>query len=126
MTKTLRTTRRTNLAPIISNGLRFSNSTGSLSGHASTPCGFGEIDPSGPDYAHQRDCGEVIDYTIYSYDTPIAWHTPSGWYVVGQKFSTTTSCHQGQVRRAIAEIEKPRTVVCAPSPAVLSELMRMA
>lgn len=103
--KTVKTTRRTNLAPIISHGLRFTNATGSLSGHASTPCGFGMIDPEGPDYAQQRDCGEVIDYTVYSYDTPIAWHTPSGWHVVEQRFSVTTSCHQGQVGRAIAELQ---------------------
>jgi hypothetical protein len=43
---------------------------------------------------------EGIDYTVYSYDTPIAWHTPQGWHFVGQKFSQTTSKHQNLVRRA--------------------------
>ena len=42
-------------------------------------------------------------YVVYSYRTPIAWHTPEGWYVVEQKFSVTTSKHQNYVRRAIAE-----------------------
>jgi hypothetical protein len=44
-----------------------------------------------------------VDYIVYSYGTPIAWHTLGGWYVVEQKFSQTTSKHQGLVRRAIAE-----------------------
>lgn len=44
-----------------------------------------------------------LDYAVYSYGTPIAWHTLEGWYVVEQKFSVTTSKHQNYVRRAIAE-----------------------
>lgn len=43
------------------------------------------------------------DYIVYSYSTPIAWHTAEGWYVVEQKFSVTTSKHTNYVRRAIAE-----------------------
>ena len=42
-------------------------------------------------------------YVVYSYGTPIAWHTSEGWYVVEQKFSVTTSKHQNFTRRAIAE-----------------------
>jgi hypothetical protein len=45
---------------------------------------------------------ETFDYVVFSYDTPIAWHSADGWYVVEQKFSMTTSKHQGIVRRAIA------------------------
>jgi len=49
---------------------------------------------------------EFSVYVIYSYGTPIAWHTEgNGWYVVAQKFSVTTSKHQNYVRRAIAEAE---------------------
>ena len=44
-----------------------------------------------------------IKYAVYSYGTPIAWHTLGGWYVVEQKFSQTTSKHQNLTRRAIAE-----------------------
>ena len=44
-----------------------------------------------------------VDYAVYSYGTPIAWHTLEGWYVVEQKFSVTTSKHSNYVRRAIAE-----------------------
>lgn len=43
------------------------------------------------------------DYFVYSYRTPIAWHTLDGWYVVEQKFSPTTSKHQNYVRRGVAE-----------------------
>jgi hypothetical protein len=50
-----------------------------------------------------KDRPELV-YVVYSYRTPIAWHTDAeGWYVVSQKFSPTTSKHQGYVRRAIAE-----------------------
>lgn len=38
-----------------------------------------------------------MDYVVYSYGTPIAWHTPTGWYKVAQKFSVTTSRHQGRL-----------------------------
>lgn len=44
----------------------------------------------------------AITYAVYSYGTPIAWHTSAGWYVVAQKFSVTTSKHQNGVRRAIS------------------------
>ena len=38
-----------------------------------------------------------IDYVVFSYNTPIAWHTPAGWYKVKQKFSPTTSQHPGKL-----------------------------
>ena len=50
---------------------------------------------------YNQDLNAVM-YWVYSYSTPIAWYTPSGWYVVEQKFSVTTSKHQGLVKRAIA------------------------
>jgi hypothetical protein len=47
---------------------------------------------------------ETSCFWVYSYSTPIAWYSYStGWYVVSQKFSPTTSKHQGYTRRAIAE-----------------------
>jgi hypothetical protein len=39
---------------------------------------------------------------VYSYGTPIAWHTNTGWFIPDLKYSVTTSKHQGYVRRAIA------------------------
>ena len=45
-----------------------------------------------------------MDYVVYSYHTPIAWFSSvSGWYVVSQKFSQTTSKHQNLTRHAIVE-----------------------
>ena len=60
-------------------------------------------------YLIGRDCDRyyedqhTMDYIVYSYSTPIAWHTLEGWYVVSQKFSVTTSKHSNYVRRAIAD-----------------------
>lgn len=42
-----------------------------------------------------------IDYVVYSYATPIAWHTPNGWHVVEQKFSQSTTRHQSLVSWAV-------------------------
>ena len=43
-----------------------------------------------------------IDYVVYSYATPIAWHTEAGvWYIPAIKYSVTTSKHQNVVRRAV-------------------------
>jgi hypothetical protein len=44
---------------------------------------------------------DSIDFVVMSYKTPIAWHSSAGWYMVKQKFSVTTSRHQGIVRRAL-------------------------
>lgn len=39
-----------------------------------------------------------IDYVVWSYGTPIAWHLRDGyWHKVAQKFSMTTSHHQGKL-----------------------------
>jgi hypothetical protein len=64
---------------------------------------YGRLDPE--EFARFKTDEIKIDYAVYSYGTPIAWHTSEGWYVVEQKFSVTTSKHQNYVRRAIAEAE---------------------
>lgn len=43
----------------------------------------------------------TIDYAVFSYRTPIAWHTPDGWTVVTDKFSPTTISHQSAVTAAL-------------------------
>lgn len=44
-----------------------------------------------------------LDYIVYSYGTPIAWHrTDTGWTVPDVRYSVTTSRHQGVVRQAVA------------------------
>ena len=44
----------------------------------------------------------TVDYIVYSYGTPIAWHrTDTGWAVPDVRYSVTTSRHQGVVRLAV-------------------------
>lgn len=62
---------------------------------------YGRLDSD--EVAQYERVKESIDYVVLSYRTPIAWHSAEGWYVVSQKFSVTTSKHQGIVRRAVAE-----------------------
>jgi hypothetical protein len=63
---------------------------------------YGRLDYE--EFAKFKNVETQVDYVVYSYGTPIAWHTDTyGWYVVEQKFSVTTSKHQNYVRRAIAE-----------------------
>jgi hypothetical protein len=41
-----------------------------------------------------------IDYVVHSYATPIGVHSTSqGWVIPEDKYSSTTSKHQSQVRR---------------------------
>jgi hypothetical protein len=44
------------------------------------------------------------DYVVYSYGTPIAWHGPSGWVMPDERYSMTTSHHQGRIRPAISTL----------------------
>ena len=63
---------------------------------------YGRLDNE--EFARFKAVEIQVDYVVYSYGTPIAWHTEgNGWYVVAQKFSVTTSKHQTYVRRAVAE-----------------------
>lgn len=59
---------------------------------------------SGESYEQWRaDCDAGhITYVVRSYYTPIAWFTTDlGWFVPTDKYSVTTSRHQGIVRRAL-------------------------
>ena len=74
------------------------NTSGALKGRSVDGLTFwdqGRLD--GPDLdTFENDC-RTIDYVVTSYATPIAWHSPDGWHVVEQKFSVTTSRHQGNL-----------------------------
>lgn len=53
---------------------------------------------SGNDLDRFREDAQFITYVVYSYATPIAWTTTRrGWHRVAQKFSRTTSQHQGRL-----------------------------
>jgi hypothetical protein len=47
----------------------------------------------------------LIDYIVWSYATPIAWHRTDGtWHIVDQKFSMTTTKHQGNLYLAAPRV----------------------
>ena len=53
------------------------------------------------EFKNKRTIGLGSIYVVHSYGTPVAWYSiSSGWYIVAQKFSVTTSKHQNYVRRA--------------------------
>lgn len=70
-----------------------------MSGEAVRPGshrGAGEL----PAYEAQRFFAESdrIDYIVYSYATPIAWHRTDGtWHKVSHRFTATTNKHQGRL-----------------------------
>jgi hypothetical protein len=53
---------------------------------------------SGSDLDRFREDCQRVRFVVYSYATPIAWFTePGGWHRVEQKFSRTTTKHQGNL-----------------------------
>ena len=52
------------------------------------------------EFGHQLKTDQP-DYIVYSYGTPIAWHSGKGWFIPNIKYSVTTSKHQNYVRRAV-------------------------
>lgn len=44
----------------------------------------------------------TTDYVVWSYSTPIAWHSvEDGWHLVDGSYGPTTIRHQGIIRRVI-------------------------
>lgn len=100
-----RVNKRTDLAPILSGLVPFANATRSLCGDR-----VGEVRPSVvhswlDDEAraafYADDDANRIDFIVWSYGTPIAWHHANGWTMPQKRYSATTSHHQGQVRRGL-------------------------
>lgn len=59
----------------------------------------------------QIDC-DYIDYVVYSYAAPIAWHWTApdgsdGWHIVDQKWSRTTTKHQSNLYLIPREVSLP-------------------
>jgi hypothetical protein len=91
-------------------------SAGALSGRQPVEGGLylheGRLE--GADLAEFQRAKGWIDYVVLSYATPIAWHHRNGWYVVSQKFSVTTSKHQGYVRAAISHEQRRAALADVP------------
>jgi len=92
-----------NTRDAINNRTEFSNATGTLSG--GTPGGWGLLNvEEKAKFLADRETG-TLDYAVYSYKTPIAWHTEDGWYLVSQKWGVITSTQQSFVRRTLCVCE---------------------
>jgi len=72
----------------------FSNSSGTFRGVAGYPGTLGEL----PHPWRSTFPTRGVDYTIMSYDTPIAWRVGGVWTMPDVRYSQTTSVHQGVVR----------------------------
>ena len=103
---TIRTNQRTDLAPIILAGIPFRNSTASLIGERTSGNRLDILHSWLDDEARAAFYADAdadsIDYVVWSYGTPIAWHHEDGWTMPEKRYSVTTSKHQGQVRRALS------------------------
>jgi len=79
---------------------------GALRGEAVAPGGGVELGRLyGPDRERlaelTRSGCNGVDFVVYSYATPIAWHGSEGWTVPDCKYSVTTSKHQSIVHSGI-------------------------
>lgn len=109
MTSTIKrlTTRGIKTATAIRDRESF-NTSGSLKARVVDGMGRWDYGPSNRDGLNAMnrdqwmiDC-DYIDYVVWSYATPIAWHWTApngaeGWHIVDQKFSLTTTKQQGNL-----------------------------
>jgi hypothetical protein len=81
----------------------FRNSNGSLRGEPMQRQAGSLIHSGRMPETHARDLAAsvAVDYVVWSYATPIAWHSRDGWHVPATSYSVTTSQHQGTVRVAV-------------------------
>jgi hypothetical protein len=70
--------------------------------------GYGYYTGHMPQYLKDKFFAQahVIDYIVWSYDTPIAWHTNTGWELPEYTYSATTTKHQGKINVALSVITK--------------------
>lgn len=99
------------LRDMLTNGRpEFNADSASLRGRRITYAGeihYG-IMPDRTELSQDRD---LVDYVIYSYQTPIAWHVVAEsckgdghWVMPETKYSVTTSKHQGRVGTALSQL----------------------
>lgn len=83
------------IAQLSNAGEAWSNSGGSFYGRSGAAWDGGRLD-SADEIAATRKA----TYVIYSYATPVAWRNADGsWTKTAQRFSVTTSQHQGRLYR---------------------------
>ena len=90
-------TSNTNAGPLISALEPFLGSN--MEGHAGAPRSHGWL--SGTQFGEHIKALKNPDYTVNSYNTPIAVHHEEGWHYPDVSHSPTTAKHQSIVRRAI-------------------------
>ena len=96
MTKPKRTS-NTNAGDLISARIPFKGSN--MAGHEGGPSSHGWL--SGTQFGEQLKGLKNPDYTVTSYNTPIAVHHEDGWTYPDTSHSPTTGRHQSIVRKAI-------------------------
>lgn len=73
----------------------FKNSTGTLRGVRLEKLSQGRMDPN--TWILHKDT--PVQFVIYNYDTPIAWMTAKGeWVMPTDTYSKTTTAHQNMIR----------------------------
>jgi len=90
-------TSNTNAGPLIQSRVPFQGS--SMRGEAGAPSSHGWL--SGTQFSDQIKSLKNPDYTVMSYNTPIAVHHEEGWHYPDTSHSPTTGRHQSIVRQAI-------------------------
>jgi hypothetical protein len=90
-------TSNTNAGPLISARQPFVGSN--MEGHEGGPRAHGWL--SGTQFGETLKSLKNPDYTVKSYNTPIAVHHEEGWYYPDVSHSPSTAKHQSIVRRAI-------------------------
>jgi hypothetical protein len=90
-------TSNTNAGPLISARQPFQGSN--MAGHEGAPRAHGWL--SGTQFGETLKGLKNPDYTVTSYNTPIAVHHEEGWHYPDVSHSPSTAKHQSIVRRAI-------------------------
>jgi hypothetical protein len=85
--------------PLIVARQPFTNSKGSMRGVEGAPPSLGRLVNN--NQFRDQIAQHKPDYTVMSYQTPIAYHHEGGWEYPDHSYSSTTSRHQAITRGAI-------------------------
>jgi len=76
---------------------------GNLRGERTSYAGRGYLPRPYSELLSRDVAARKLDYVVYSYATPIAWHTTDkGWHFPPVKYSVTTSKAQGRIATALS------------------------